>query len=144
MIFVNPTGGKIRNDSKGLGHHGAARGYRKHDGADLTAQYNFPAKKGQDILMPVDGVMVRESLPYGNDLKWRGVYIYNPRIEIKMWYFLPDLDLIGQKLKAGSIIGEAQNIGEKYEGVTPHLHLRIVRIDPMLLFSEKEDLEIVI
>lgn len=138
MFYVNPTGGGIRNDNRGLGHHGAPRGNRTHDGVDLVAT------KGQDILMPVDGIMIRESLPYSDDLKWRGAHIYNPRIEVKMWYFLPDLELIGKELKAGSIIGVAQNIGEKYEGVTPHLHLRIVKIDPMLLFREGETFEVII
>lgn len=138
MIYVNPTGGEIRNDKKGLGHHGAPRGSRTHDGVDLVA------RKGQDILMPVDGIMIRESLPYSDDLKWRGAHIYNPRIEIKLWYFLPDKELIGMQLKAGSIIGTAQDIGEKYELVTPHIHLRICKIDPLLLFCEGETFEVII
>jgi hypothetical protein len=137
MIRINPTGLGIRNDAKGYGHHGAPRGNRKHDGVDLKCT------KGQDILMPVDGIIVRESLPYKSDLKWRGVYIVNPRIEIKMWYLISDM--IGKEIKVGSIIGEAQDIGEKYEGVTPHIHLRIVKIDPMLLFTEGgNDFDIVI
>ena len=130
MQFVNPTGGKIRNDSKGLGHHGAPRGHRKHNGVDLIC---IP---GQDILMPVDGLIARVSMPYKNDDRWLGVYIISSRIEIKMWYFVPNL--LGMELKAGSVIGAAQNIGEKYEGVTPHIHLRIVKIDPMLLFPETD------
>ena len=139
MKFINPTGLGIRNDSGGLGHHGAPRGYRKHNGVDFIAIYNFQASEGQDILMPVDGVIVRTSLPSKDDLKWRGVHIVNPRIEIKMWYFLPDENLFGKKIKAGDVIGKAQNIGEKYEDVTPHIHLRIVKIDPMLLFSETDE-----
>ena len=132
MHLINPTGKGIRNDSKGLGHHGAPRGHRRHDGIDLIC------KPGQSILMPVDGILVRESLPYKDDLRWRGVYIVNPRIEIKMWYFIPGY-VIGKERKAGSVIGAAQDIGEKYEGVTPHIHLRICKIDPMLLLSETDE-----
>lgn len=131
MIFVNPTGMGIRNDSEGLGHHGAPRGSRKHIGTD------FQCIPGQSIYMPVDGILVRESLPYYDDLKWRGVFVINPRIEIKMWYLCSSYKF-GKFYKAGSIIGAAQNIGEKYEGVTPHIHLRIVKIDPMLLFPETD------
>ena len=131
MKLINPTGKGIRNDSKGLGHHGAPRGHRKHDGVD------FECIPGQGIFMPVDGILARESLPYKDDLRWRGVYIFNPRIEIKMWYFVPNL--LGMELKAGTVIGIAQDIGEKYEGVTPHIHLRITRIDPMLLFPETDE-----
>ena len=128
MKLINPTGKGIRNDSKGLGHHGAPRGHRKHDGVDLICT------PGQDILMPIDGIIARVSLPYKDDERWIGAYIVNPRIEIKMWYFIPNL--LGMELKAGSVIGIAQDIGKKYEGVTPHIHLRIVKIDPMLLFAE--------
>lgn len=133
MKFVNPTGKDIRNDSKGLGYYGAPRGYRKHNGVD------FGCEKRQPILMPVDGIIVRESLPYHDDLRWRGVHIINPRVEIKMWYFLPDRNLIGRRIMAGTQIGIAQDIGEKYEGVTPHIHLRIVKCDPMLLFPETDE-----
>ncbi|MEA3313037.1 MAG: hypothetical protein U9Q18_01530 [Caldisericota bacterium] len=133
MRFINPTGMGIRNDSKGLGHHGAPRGYRKHNGVD------FECKDGQDILMPVDGLIARISLPYKDDLKWKGVEIINPRVEIKMWYFVPDFDLIGKELKAGEVIGMAQNIGKKYPGVTSHIHVRITKVDPMLLFSETDE-----
>lgn len=141
MKFISPTGMGIRNDAKGLGHHGAPRGHRKHDGFDFkcSKQFDIWTHLGQHILMPVDGVIVRESLPSKDDLRWRGIHIVNPRIEIKMWYFVPDMLLIGRNLKVGTVIGKAQDIGEKYEGVTPHIHLRIVRIDPMLLFPETDE-----
>ena len=131
MKFINPTGGKIRNDKGGLGHHGAPRGSRKHDGVD------FSCVEGQDVLMPVDGIISRESLPYHDDLRWRGVQVVSQRIEIKMWYLKPFPDVIGLKLKAGTPIGKAQNIGTKngYGYVTPHIHLRIIKCDPMLLFT---------
>ena len=72
MLFVNPTGKGIRNDKKGLGHHGAPRGHRKHDGVDFecSKQFDIWSHLGQDILMPVDGIIVRESLPYKDDLDW--------------------------------------------------------------------------
>lgn len=137
MKFVNPTGRGIRNDTKGEGRHGAPRGmspdgfaYRSHDGVD------FAAKPGQVILMPVSGAIPRESRPYYDDLRWHGILIINSRIEIKLWYFQPHESIIGRNLKAGTPIGYAQDIGEKYEGVTPHIHLRITKIDPMLLFKD--------
>ena len=61
MLFISPTGKGIRNDSKGLGHHGAPRGHRKHNGVDLMCD------PGQDILMPVDGFIARMSMPYKKD-----------------------------------------------------------------------------
>ncbi len=51
-----------------------------------------------------------------------------------MWYLEPYKYAIGQEARVGDAIGIAQDIGEKYEGVTPHIHLRIVKIDPVLIF----------
>jgi hypothetical protein len=131
MKFISPTGMGIRNDAKGLGHHGSPRGHRTHDGVDLRC------KLGQDILMPVDGIITRVSMPYRDDKRWLGAYIVNPRIEIKMWYFVPIL--LGMELKVGSVIGIAQDIGSKYKGVTPHIHFRICKIDPRLFFPETDE-----
>ena len=139
MKFINPTSGGIRNDMGGSGYHGAPRGTRLHDGVD------FSCEDGENVLMPVDGTIIRESLPYGDDLRWRGVHIASSRIEIKMWYFEPRVGIIGNTYRAGTAIGIAQNIGSKrgYEGVTPHIHLRIVKIDPLLLFKIEDDYTII-
>jgi len=133
MQIINPTGLGIRNDSGGSGSHGSKRGSRIHNGVD------FKCVKDQAILMPVDGLISRESLPYKDDLKWRGVYIYNERIEIQMWYFIPFKSVIGKIITVGQVIGYAQDIGEKYEGVTAHIHVRIIKIDPLLLFPETDE-----
>lgn len=136
MRFVNPINSGIRNDPGGSGYHGAPRGTRRHNGVD------FACNRGENVLMPVSGTIVRESLPYKDDLKWRGVHIVNDRIEIKVWYLEPRVGIIGNTYEAGKVIGVAQDIGEKkgYDNVTPHIHLRIVRIDPLLLFTMSEDL----
>ncbi len=128
MQFINPTGKGIRNDAGGAGYFGAPRGSRLHNGLD------FMCKPGQEVRMPVSGIIVRESLPYAGDLKWRGVYIVSPRIEIKMWYLDPYSYAVGQRFNAGDAIGIAQDIGEKYDDVTAHVHMRIVKVDPALLF----------
>lgn len=132
MRFVNPTGKGIRNDAGGQGYHGAPRGTRKHDGIDYAADVD------QIVVAVHEGLIPRESLPYGNDLRWRGVHIIHERIETKMWYLRPFSEVIGTEVRAGQAIGFAQNIGEKegYEGVTPHIHVRIVKIDPTLVFGD--------
>jgi hypothetical protein len=137
MKFMNPTGMGIRSDAGGDGKHGAKRGLRLHDGVD------FECVEGQNIRMPFSGVIVRTSLPYKNDLVWRGVHIVHSRIEVKMWYFLPHKNLIrAGEVKIGTMIGIAQDIGKKkgYENVTPHLHVRVVKIDPTLVIPIGESL----
>ena len=138
MQFMNPTGKGVRNDAEGSGLFGARRGKRRHNGID------FICISGQVIIMPVAGTIVRESLPYKDDLKWRGVYIVGKRIELQMWYFIPYSYAIGQYCDVGDAIGHAQDIGEKYDSVMPHIHLRIVKVDPALLFplNSSDDLEV--
>ena len=130
MKFINPTGKDIRNDAGGAGHFGAGRGNKRHDGVD------FAADTGQVVVAFHSGLIPSESLPYGDDLRWRGVSLVNKRIETKMWYLDPYPEVIGAWVEAGQPIGTAQNIGLKYKGVTPHVHVRIVKCDPMLLLDE--------
>ena len=129
MEVYNPTGKGIRMDAGGDGHHGAPRGDRWHDGID------FECAPGQGIYMPVTGRVKRLSRPYADDPNYSGLMLYNDQIEIKLWYFSPSVR-IGREYLAGDIIGIAQNIGNKYPGVTPHVHLRVTKIDPLLLWGE--------
>jgi len=129
--FVNPTGGFVRYDKGGDGHHGAPRGSRTHNGVD------FQCRPGQDILMPVKGKIVRLSYPYKYDTGWKGLHIYSNKIELKMWYLTPLYNHIGQYFEAGDCIGAAQDISKLYKDVKPHIHMRIVKIDPLLLFNVK-------
>ncbi len=129
LKLINPTGGTIRCDKGGSGLHNSSRGSRLHNGLD------FAVEPGQDVLMPVSGKIVRESYPYGNDSAWKGLYIWNQRIEIKMWYLEPLPGRVGQHFSAGDVIGFAQDISKRYQAVTPHIHLRIVKVDPLLLFK---------
>lgn len=129
MKFESPTGQGIRSDAEGDGHHGSRRGNRKHNGIDTKG------KVGQPVYAPHEGIITRESLPYHDDLKWRGVQLVHKRITSKLWYMRPLDGIIGRAVIAGQIIGTLQDIGLKYNGVTPHVHWRIVEIDPELLLK---------
>jgi len=134
VTFVNPTGGSIRMDNAGDGHHGAPRGSRLHDGVD----FGYAAwKPDHPVVAPVTGRYVRPSLPYTNDPEWQGMFIVAPNIEIKMWYCVPIVKM-GAVVEAGKIIATGQNIGEKYSGALPHVHLRITKCDPELIFPFPE------
>jgi hypothetical protein len=129
--MISPTGKGIRGaDAQGSGEYGAPRGGgKKHNGVD------FVCKPGQGIVSPITGHVVREAKPY-TDGPFSGLVIENDKIRIMMFYIQPDLNLIGKgEIEKGRLIGIAQNIAEKYPGITPHIHLRIERIDPTLLLD---------
>jgi len=129
--MISPTGKGMRTtDRHGAGHHGAPRGNRLHNGLD------FKCSVGQDVVCPIDfGKVVRISKPYRDDLTWSGLVIENDTIKIQMWYLKPLPGIIGNEVRQGQLIGHAQDISEKYEGMTPHIHLRIMSIDPALFLG---------
>jgi len=106
------------------------RAGRKHNGIDLLCE------PGQPIMSPVDGKISRIARPYADDTHFSGVVIDAHRISIKMFYIEVDKSRIGQSVKAGDIIGRAQDISKKYGGgMLPHIHLQIDRCDPLLFLS---------
>lgn len=133
--MINPTGGKIRSDSQGDGHHGAPRGKRTHDGTD------YECEPGQAVKAPHSGTLTRRAYPYGDkDIRWMGCVIESKAVTTKMFYLKPSHNLIGQNIKRGQVIGTAQDISVKYPGMTPHIHLRVVNVDPELLIAETTEL----
>lgn len=135
MLFVNPTGMGMRNDAGGQGHFGARRGTRTHNGVD------YACVPGQSIYAPHDGKIVRESLPYASDSRWRGVMLVHKRITTKLWYMQPAVGIVGQNVKANQIIGIAQDISKKegYEKCGPHIHLKIEKIDPLIVMGNPDE-----
>lgn len=133
--MMSPTGKTdIRNDAGGSGYFGAPR--KRPDGSKYTHKgIDLKVKVGQDILMPVTGRIEREARPYVSDPRWKGVYLSAQRGEFKIFYMVPNYELIGKVVREGEVIGVAQDIGIKYEGVTPHIHLEVVALDPLVLLN---------
>lgn len=135
MKIISPTSKGLRlPDRWGSGAHGAPRGNnRKHNGVD------FECVPGEPVRAPVGGKIKREARPYATG-PYSGLVIDAPgAINISMFYFVPDKSLIGQTVQQGDVIGVAQDIGQRYPGITPHIHLQINSIDPVLLLENKED-----
>jgi hypothetical protein len=115
--IVSPTGRRIiRVDSQGDGVFGSPRGARIHTGIDWECHVN------QDIYSMIDGRIVRSLTVYPGE-NWVGVEIANRDLICRECYINPDESLIGKEVKAGDIIGSAQNITLKYGGgMLPHIH----------------------
>jgi hypothetical protein len=129
IALKNPTGGHVRGaDKYGIGRYGASRGDERHKGADYLCE------PGQEVLSPIQGKVQREALPYADE-HYSGLVIENSFMSIKMFYFMPNFSLLGKEVKAGDVIGIAQDISEKHEGMPPHIHLEIDSIDPEVLMT---------
>jgi len=126
---LSPTGLKIRGEDKwGSGAFKAPRGDHVHRGVD------FVCVPGQSVAAPIEGVIRREARPYVTG-EFSGVLIESPVCDVKLFYLKPDPTLIGRHVKKGQVIGHAQDISQKYPGITPHVHLEITMINPGLLLD---------
>ncbi|MFP5263085.1 MAG: peptidoglycan DD-metalloendopeptidase family protein [Blastocatellia bacterium] len=121
VTFHKITRGQSRNiDRYGSGQFGASRGNRAHHGLDIMA------RPGESVLSPIDGDVIRESMPYPQDPRYRGLVIRGTGqwdgYEVKMFYVL---GILSGQVKAGQIIGTAQDLSGRYPGITNHVHIEV-------------------
>lgn len=109
-------------DGHGCGHFGASRGGRTHNGIDLACQPKTL------VYSPIAGVVSRVGYPYSDDLSYRYVEISDGHYSFRVFYVSPLVE-VGQSVSKSSIIGEAQDLKPRYQGITPHLHLEIKNSD---------------
>jgi hypothetical protein len=136
--IMTPTGFGIRNDTGGAGSFGARR--TKKDEKGNTVEYShegvdYICIPGQTIRMPFTGKIVREARPYSTGI-YSGILIESKKLTVKMFYLEPYPEVIGKVVNINEPIGKAQNIGLKYDGVTPHIHVQIESCDPELIFGK--------
>lgn len=109
-----------RVDTYGSGQFGAARGGHKHQGLDISAS------PGTAIKAPISGIVTGESIPYANDPRYRGVAITGTGpwagYTAKIFYVS---GLFSGTVSAGQTVGYAQNLQNKYPGITNHVHLEV-------------------
>lgn len=123
---------KLRgNDKHGSGAFGAPRGARKHRGVDIVST------PGESVFSPMDGKISKIGFPYGDGVggvhdatPFRYVEITGAGATARVYYVEPTVS-VGQKVKAGDIIGTAQDLDPRYSGITRHVHLEVrAIIDP--------------
>ena len=135
MILYNPTGLGIRSDPGGDGHFGASRGDRKHEGID------FLCTPGQVVRAVIAGKLV-SAYPYAGDVIFAGCRLWGKDFMAKMFYFIPNENLINEDVLAGEDIGIAQDISAKYGGgMKPHIHVGLYKLNPTLLVNPEDYLD---
>jgi len=129
----------IRNDAGGDGHYGAPRSKKLSNGRVYRDKHNgtdYVYEPGEDVRAPATGFVRREAKPYAYE-NYGGVELICDKFTLVGFYFKLDRSLIGQTVQKGQGIGTAQDISNKYPGVTPHVHWRVTQCDPELLIDVK-------
>jgi len=108
----------------GDGHYLAPRGNRLHRGVDYCVQ------PYEAVYSPLNGKIIRIAYPYTGDTYYKGILFQTPNITLKIFYFSPIESLLGKEVKAGQIIGYAQDISKKYgKEMLPHIHVEVVDLN---------------
>jgi hypothetical protein len=109
-------------DNHGAGHFGASRGIRSHLGLDIAI------RASQRIFSPIEGKIQRITYPYQNDLTYRGLVIQGSgdweNYRVVMFYLI-SIVAVNKQVMPGDVIGTAQKISDKYQGITDHIHLEL-------------------
>ncbi len=121
--FSNPTHGGVRGiDAFGSGDFGAGRdaGKRRHEGVDYVAEI------GAAVRAPISGEVTRIGFAYRGVGGLRSVDIFNAETKLtaRMLYVAPSVE-IGDEVVAGEEIGVAQDLSERYPGITNHVHVEL-------------------
>jgi len=121
MIKITSTSEpELRKPDKwGSGHFGAPRGKRVHHGID------YQASKGSLVHSNVSGKVTKLGYPYADDLSYRYVQVTTEEgLDYRFFYLEPSV-VISDLIATGDILGIVQDLGARYEGITPHFHFEV-------------------
>ena len=118
--MISPTGLGIRVDPEGDGNYGASRGVRRHNGVDYLCE------EGQNIVAPFDMIILRIANPKSN-CPLSGIEWQRGKSTGKLFYFKPDVHMIGDAVKQGEYIGIAQSVSDWYKlnKMLDHIHFQV-------------------
>lgn len=129
----------IRYDAAGSGEWGALRTRKtgetyKHNGLDIAG------RPGDTIVAPWGMYVKRISRPYSDDLSYSGIAWESDRMKGRIWYVVPRHNIIDTFIPSGTSIGLLQDVTQRYpdRGMSPHWHLQIDSIDPMVIIDMME------
>lgn len=106
-------------DAHGSGAYGASRGSRVHKGVD------YAAMPGSACLALVTGTVTKLGYPYKDDLSFRYVEVIdNAGCRARYFYIQPVVD-VGDVVDTTTVLGHVQSLGERYAGITDHVHFEV-------------------
>ena len=106
-------------DAWGSGEYLASRGDRVHRGVD------FVAVPGTFIYSDVVGTVTKIGYPYEDNMFYRYVQVLDTEGNQVRYFYLEPAVNVGDEVTPDTILGAAQDLNPRYEGITNHVHLEI-------------------
>lgn len=103
-------------DPWGDGAYQARRGTRKHNGID----YCCPPKSM--VLAQKGGTITKLGYAYKDDVSFRYVEIKDHLDEYARYFYVEPSLQVNDRVMMGGIIGHSQKLGDRYKGITEHVH----------------------
>lgn len=125
------------NDKHGSGAWQAPRSYGKHNGIDYATWPDSLVHSSSIGLVTKLGYM------YNDDLSYRYVQITTPLGYVIRYAYVQPLVELGTSVSKDQVLGAVQDIGERYEGITPHIHVSVkdpqgAYVNPEMYFGEMQ------
>ena len=123
-------------DVRGSGAYHAPRSYGKHNGVDVAI---LPKSA---VLSATIGTVTKLGYMYNDDLSYRYVRIVTPLGYTLSYCYVSPAVKVGDEVSVDQWIGNVQDIGARYEGITPHIHLSVKSptgeyVNPEIYFGER-------
>jgi len=110
-------------DRWGSGEWHASRdgGTRKHEGIDYAM---WP---GSLFFAPMSGTVTKLGFAYSDDLtRWRYCEMVEGDYRARFFYITPSV-AVSQIVRKGDPIGTVEDLRERYDSITPHVHISLWR-----------------
>lgn len=127
MKAILPTG---RSDRYGNGGYGARRTKADKNGSVTEGREIVYSHTGEDqpcypnttILPEKAGEVLKIGYCYGDDLSFRYIEIADDHGMFARYMYVAPLVMVGDRVELGEIIGRSQKLGDRYPGITEHVH----------------------
>lgn len=121
--MITSLPGTRNRDKHGAGYYGASRGKRKHVGVD------FLINAGDKVCAFRGGTVTKLGYAYADDLSFRYIEIKDSRGYFCRYFYVEPSVAVGAVVDLGSTIGTSQSLGQRYVGITPHLHFEVFLLE---------------
>ena len=105
---------------------------KKHNGVD------YACAPGSTIFSLTGGTVTKIGYPYGDDLSFRYVQVTDADGNDIRYFYVSPSAVMGELIDIGDELGQLQDLGLRYPGITSHVHFEVVTCRSPKTFVDPE------